>query len=165
MIFVGQGVQEKAAVFHVVHEALELFVTARDDGQRQRDLPLLDLRPDRGNANVIGQRRLEPVEQLRPGKGPAVDEIVGLTSLRRGELDLTGIDRRTQPRGLLAQIRSPRLVAIGLYAELRVAARVAIDARHVEDRRRDDDERKHEQPEMDCALVVKRPSGKIAAKH
>ena len=95
----------------------------------------IELRPDRRDAHLVGQRRLEPVEQLGPRERAPVDQVVGLPRFGRRELELAA-DRRSRaaappPSRSSAARASSRDACV---RQLRVAARVANDARHVERR-------------------------------
>jgi len=113
---------ERAGRLEVLHELVDVLVRARDDLHRQDILSLLDSRSNRGDPHIVGQRRLEPIEQVGPREGPPVDQLVGLTRLHRREFDLLWIDGGAQPCRLLTKIGGVRLVARRLRGELGVAS-------------------------------------------
>ena len=103
----------------VLDELVHIVVAPRDHVDlKHRAGVAIDARPHRGDPHVVGQRRLEAVEQLGPREGAAIDQVVGLARVRRRGLDLLRIDGRAQPGRLRAQIGGARLVARGLRGEL-----------------------------------------------
>ena len=146
--------------------ALQIADGLRHDVHREHDVAVLvDARPDRHQTHLAGLRLLQTVQQIGPGKGAAVDQRVRLPRFGRCEFDLFRIDGRPQARRLLPQVCGAALIACRPRGELRVAAGVAKHARDVEGRREHRDGGDHEQPEMNGALVVERPRGKIRSYH
>ena len=96
--------------------------TLATTGDRQDDAAFgVDARPDRRDPHVVGQRRLELVEQLGPRERPPIDQLVGLARLgRRRSIALGSTLARTR-RGLRLELGGARLVARRLSREPRVA--------------------------------------------
>ena len=91
----------------------------------RRDLVFaIDLRPHGRDPHVVGQRRLEAIEQLGPRERPPIDEIVGLARLGRHGLDLFRDRRSLAAARPCAEARSARDSSReACVASSRVAAR------------------------------------------
>jgi len=65
-------VAERAGGLEVLHELVDVLDGAADhvDGEDAAG-PAIYFRTDGDETHVVGQRRLEAVEQLRPGERPA----------------------------------------------------------------------------------------------
>jgi len=57
---------EDSRPLHVVEKRADILRAPRDDGDREDDLILLDLRVERRDSDVVGQRGLEEVEDFSP---------------------------------------------------------------------------------------------------
>ena len=102
----------------------------------------------RRDPDSVGQRRLEPVEQRGPRKGPPVDQIVGLARVDRDGFDLFCVDAGAQLRRRCDRSSAARASSCAACEASSVLLPESYRARDdVEDRGGDDGDREHQQPE------------------
>ena len=129
----------------VLDELVDVVDAAGDDVDREDDAAVaIDVRPHRRDAHVVGQRRLEAVEQLGPRERAPIDQLVGLPRVGGGDVDLLA-GRRCRAAGPPARRRSAARASSreACVARRGVAARVAQHPRDVERGRRQHHQRDH----------------------
>ena len=101
---------------------------------------VIELRPHGGDPHVVGQRRLELVEQLGPREGAPIDQLVGLTRVGRRQRRPARVDvARSRAAWRAGRPPAPRRCA-ACVASCVSLLRQLHDARDVEERRGQHDE-------------------------
>ena len=101
----------------------------------------IDARPHRRDPHVVGQRRLEPVEQLGPRERPPIDQVVGLARVEPTRArSARGSTLARSCAACCAQLGGARLVARRLRRQLGVAAASSAGSRVTLNSGRGDDD-------------------------